>query len=136
MNTYDMLSAWLKKEEGFSKKPYLDTLGIPTIGYGFTYLTEEESELILEHRVRDMVNQVHRYLTNEHILLDEYRVCVLANMAYQLGWNGVLKFKNMWKAIRNKDYETAALEMMKSKWYRDTPARCTLQASRMRAGQR
>ena len=48
---------------------------------------------------------------------------ILAEMSYQLGVNGVLKFKKMWKALKDFDYETAAKEMLDSRWYDQTPKR-------------
>ena len=38
-------------------------------------------------------------------------------MAYNLGVDGLLKFKKMWKALEKQDYQTAAEEMKDSKWY-------------------
>ena len=37
MNTEKKGLALIKKYEGFYSKPYLDPIGIPTIGYGATY---------------------------------------------------------------------------------------------------
>ena len=38
--------SWLvefaKEKEGFRCKPYLDVVGVPTIGYGATYYAEEQ----------------------------------------------------------------------------------------------
>ena len=36
MNIENLLVDWIKGEEGFREKAYLDSLGIPTFGYGFT----------------------------------------------------------------------------------------------------
>jgi lysozyme len=41
---------------------------------------------------------------------------ILTNMAYQMGGKGLNKFKNMKKALKEKDYKKAAEEMRDSKW--------------------
>ena len=48
---------------------------------------------------------------------------VLINMAFQLGINGLLRFKKMLAAINIGDYEKAAMEIEDSKYYTDTPNR-------------
>ena len=57
------------------------------------------------------------------LTLTQSRQEVLFNMAYQLGVNGLLKFKNMWSAIEARDYNKAADEMLDSRWYTQTPNR-------------
>jgi len=134
MDIENTVKGWLKKEEGFVAKPYLDTLNIPTFGYGFTYITEEEAEWLLEQRIRQIQNNLIRYLTNNKIKLDDYRIAVLVDMIYQLGWNGCLSFKNMWNCIKKGDYNEAANQMIDSNWHRQTRQRCSELARRMRIG--
>ena len=49
---------------------------------------------------------------------------VILEMVFQLGTNGVRKFKKMWKAMRVKDWKKAAEEMKDSRWHSQTPKRC------------
>ena len=49
---------------------------------------------------------------------------VVLEMVFQLGTTGVSKFKKFWKALRVKDYKTAAAEMQDSRWHSQTPKRC------------
>jgi hypothetical protein len=44
-------------------------------------------------------------------------------MIFQMGFAGVGKFRNMIKALQNKDYSTASKEMLDSAWNRQTPNR-------------
>jgi lysozyme len=124
----------IKFAEGFREKPYLCSEGVPTFGYGFTYITEYESEWILRRRVRECISLIDGYIENEEISLDEFRRKILYEMAFQLGFKGVLKFKRMWKAIRDFDYEVASQEMLNSKWHVQTPSRCEYLAKKMREG--
>jgi hypothetical protein len=49
---------------------------------------------------------------------------VIIEMVFQLGRSGVSKFYNMFEALRSKDYNRAADEMLKSHWHEQTPHRC------------
>lgn len=124
----------IKFAEGFESKPYLCSEGVPTFGYGLTYITEYEAEWILRRRVRECVELIEGYIQNEKISIDDFRLRILSEMAYQLGFKGVLKFKKMWNALRDFDYETASKEMLDSKWHIQTPSRCEYLSKKMREG--
>ncbi|MDA3909508.1 MAG: hypothetical protein PF437_10515 [Sulfurimonas sp.] len=42
----------------------------------------------------------------------------IAEMAYQMGLSGLLKFRKTWKYLEEHEFEKAAVEMLDSKWYR------------------
>lgn len=123
---------WLRKEEGFREHGYLDSRGVPTWGYGFTSITRDEAEQMLESRVILCFKEVNALLAREQISLDEYRKAILVDMCYQLGIAGLSKFKKMIAALRDMDYDKAADEMLDSQWHVQTPVRCELLAKRMR----
>ena len=113
----------IKKSEGFKGIEYLDSLNIPTIGYGTKLpLSEEEAELILKHRLNKKIDEL---LQKKPVVmtLSQDRQLVLFEMAYQLGVNGLLKFKKMWDAIDNRDFATASAEMLDSRWHQQTQLR-------------
>ncbi len=113
----------IKESEGFNGESYLDSLEIPTIGFGTKLpLDEDEATLILKHRLAKKID----HLLQEKpvvLILSLERQEVLFEMAYQLGVGGLLKFKKMWDAIENRDYETASVEMLDSRWSVQTPRR-------------
>lgn len=118
----DTITKLLKDEEGFESKPYLDTVGVPTFGYGFTYITKEEANLIIYERVRDIqFNLIRTYYWYRH--LTQARKNVIISMVYQLGAVGFDKFKNAIEAIENEDWGKAGAEMKDSKAYTQTPNR-------------
>ena len=123
----------IKKHEGFRGMPYKDKLGIPTIGYGTKLpLTEEEAEMLLQHRLDKKILE----LSDKepfYLELPQKAQEVIANMAYQMGVNGVLKFKKMWKALKNGDFQKAADEMLDSRWAKQTPNRARELAEIMRS---
>ena len=48
---------------------------------------------------------------------------ILCEMIFQMGFAGVSKFKNMIKALQNHDYKQASIEMLDSRWAKQTPNR-------------
>ena len=122
-------------DEGFRSKPYLCTNGVLTFGHGLTYITEEESREIVQGRIKSLSTQVDNILKQRVIRLSDIRKSILVQMAFQMGVNGVLLFKNMWKALEVGNYELAAVEMLDSKWAKsDSPARAERLAKIMREG--
>jgi lysozyme len=54
-------------------------------------------------------------------------------MVFQLGETGVSKFKNMWKALEQNppEYATAAMEMLDSRWAKQTKNRAEAMSAEM-----
>ena len=129
MNTTE----FIKQEEGFRSQPYLDTRGIPTFGYGFTYITKEEANAIISDRVYQIQKEL-LLMYDWYDPLSTNRKMILVSMVYQLGLTGFSKFKNMISAIEKGDFEIAANEMLDSKWYDQTPNRCRRASMIMRKG--
>jgi len=118
----------IKDDEGFRGENYLDSLNIPTIGYGTKLpLSEAEAELILSFRLNQKISQL---LEKKPIVmtLSQERQEVLFSLAYQLGTNGLLRFKRMWVAIENHDFATASAELLDSKYATQTPNRANKNA--------
>ena len=131
---YDNLKARIKKHEGFVNKVYKDSLGFATIGYGHLVLPNDPYEEGVTYSKEDLekvfdgdfdtacsnANQLIKDLPLHH-----QAKCVLIEMVFQLGIGGVSKFKNMWKALGEGDYQTASEEMLDSRWAKQTPKRAT-----------
>lgn len=125
---------WIKREEGFRPTVYICSAGVGTIGHGITWITEEESAMLVGNRVNLCIKQLEEILSEKEVSLDDFRKTIIVDMLYQLGLSGVKGFKKMWTALRDMDYELAADEMLDSKWHIDTPVRCECLAKRMRMG--
>lgn len=129
MNTLE----FIKEEEGFREKPYLDTLGVPTFGYGFTWISKEEANAILRERIVDIEKELQSsFEWYNH--MNDTRKTVLVSMVYQLGMGGLMKFKNFIKALEAEDYDLAALEMLDSRWAAQTPNRANRQSDMIKNG--
>ena len=123
----DLLES-IKKHEGFVEHAYDDSLGIPTIGYGFTIkdlvLDEDIAEEILIRKLEKLkrnANSRFRWLEDMPVVIQE----VILNMCYQLGVTGVSKFRKAISALQEGDWQEAADEMLDSLWARQTPNRAT-----------
>jgi lysozyme len=109
--------ALIKKHEGLRLKPYMDSEGIPTIGYGRNLavgITKEEAELLFENDFRKAFNHASRF-TWFHALSPE-RKQVIVNMIFNLGPHGFGTFQKMIAALEEHDYDRAADEMVDSKY--------------------
>lgn len=121
----------IKKEEGYRGYQYDDHLGNPTIGYGSLLpLSEEEAELILNFRLNRFISNVKSSLYD--LAIKDEAWDILFHMAYQMGVGGLLKFKKMIKALRDQDYKTASIEMLDSRWAKQTPNRAARLSNKMR----
>jgi lysozyme len=116
----------IKHHEGFVEHVYDDSLGIPTIGYGFAIkdlvLQEDLCDEILLRKLRILGRSVMGKFPFFDSLPSECK-SVLMEMCYQLGVTGVSKFKKALKAMEDGDWEKAADEMLDSKWAKQTPNR-------------
>lgn len=125
--------------EGLALKPYKDTLGHWTVGYGHKILPHETFDTITSEQAKSMLMddiataRKQAYNAFPWLLgLDETKQGVVIEMVFQLGIGGVGKFQKMISAIRERDYGRAADEMLNSRWARQTPRRCKTLADLMR----
>lgn len=131
------LIASVKKHEGFRSRTYEDTVGIPTIGYGTNLLELEICREQAEVWMRRDLEKVKEILSNDERYCGIYnrvRRETLIEMGYNLGTHGLFKFKKMWAAIEIGDYDTAATEMLDSKWSDQVGRRSNVLAEQMRTG--
>lgn len=126
-----------KQEEGFRSRPYLDTKQVLSIGWGTNIaqgIDHTEADFLLRHRLSLRMRECIRVFP-WYVHLDDERKAVVLQMAYQMGTDGVAGFRKFCAAMVIGDYETAADEMLDSKWAReDSPARAARLARRMRRG--
>lgn len=108
--------------------PYKDSLGFSTIGYGHlvikgedfsTGLSEEEADKLLS---RDLAKTVMQVQTMGLSLPDDWNDFIII-MTFQLGFNGVLKFRKMLAALEVQNYKEAIKQAKDSLWYKQTPNR-------------
>ena len=119
------LIEYIKQEEGFRSKPYKDSEGVLTIGYGLNLsegITRAEADWILRSRLGHAVHCLERswkpYYRVSHETQD-----ALADMAYQIGCAGLIGFQVMLDALDRGDCPRAKAAALDSAWHRETPKR-------------
>ena len=129
---YRKLKNRIKKNEGFSKKPYKDQLGYLTIGYGHLVLPNEAHLLktktnkaqlsaIFNEDFDRALKDYKRFIKQKnHNRKDEE---LLIEMVYQMGVKRVLKFKKLISNMKKNKKHLVCFEMMNSLWYTQTPNR-------------
>ena len=126
----DRLIESIINNEGFRVRPYLDSLGVETVGIGFNvkylnferyglnkdnlYIPYKKALEILHDKIDDLI------VTYENLpwfieLPGEIKE-VLIEVAYNIGIIKLYGFKKMMKYIKKGDWNKAADEMLDSKW--------------------
>lgn len=133
-------------DEGIVHYIYEDHLGNRTVGVGHLITdSDPESELptgtfVSRERIVELFAQdCVRTHTGVFSLFPElYKhptdvQNILTEMVFQMGVTGVSQFKNMRKALEKSDYQKASVEMLDSRWAKQTPNRAKRLADRMKS---
>jgi len=137
---YEKLINIIKEHEGFYPNIYRCSKGINTVGYGLTHidnvqanylgvenfdgivnLSEKDARHLLKYEVDKNIGQLRKldWVNN----LTNYAKIVLIDVVFNVGFNGMLKFKNMIKYMKESDFEKAGLELMDSNLLNDVKGR-------------
>lgn len=131
------LKRTLVRHEGLRVKPYMCPAGRLTIGVGRNLddvgITSGEAMALLDNDIDRVISELDRYAPwwKE---LDPPRGEALANMCFNLGMGGLLKFSRMLEAMETGDYHRAADEMLDSRWAGQVGARAAELAAMVRGG--
>ena len=149
----------LISHEGLRLQVYEDSLGIATIGIGRNLedrgITPEELEwmdipnMAIVHTMgiteadamylaQNDVQIVEEELLRSHPCvenLDAVRQLVLVDMAFNMGVPRLGKFKKMWAAIHENNFDEAAKEMLDSRCANQVKSRSTKLAHAMHTGE-
>ena len=124
-------------DEGLRLKPYRCTVGRLTIGVGRNLedrgITKAEAFVLLGNDIEAFwgelaVAQPWVLAAPEHVQE------ALLNMAFNLGVNGLLGFKETLALLKTEQYSAAASAMLASKWARQVGKRAERLARQVREG--
>ena len=125
-------------DEGLRLKPYRCTAGKLTIGCGRNLddvgITQKEAVFLLDN---DITNAIHGLVVAHGDWfppLDPVRQAVLVNMVINMGLPRFNGFKKLHAAIKVKDYDGAAVEMLSSRWAEQVGDRALRLSEQMRTG--
>lgn len=127
----------LELHEGFRKYPYEDTKGFITIGYGYNLDANGLPKDICKKLLQDKVNELWDKLFNIgwFRVLNEVRKKVILDMAYNMGIDGLSRFRKMIDALKAEDYDEASKEMLDSMWANQVGERAERLAKMMKTGE-
>lgn len=145
----EKLLEMLKRHEGLNLFPYRCTAGYLTIGYGRNIdarpltgctvahlerygISKQGASRLLDEDLDEVLTQLAQ--VTEWQALNETRQAVIADMAYNLGFGGLMRFKRMWDAIERQLWTLASKEMMDSQWARQVGARAIRLSTMMATG--
>lgn len=142
----DKLRNQLKIDEGCVLSIYKDHMGYPTFGIGHLVLESDPEygksvgTAITEDRMIEAFgNDVASVIADCHILYPDFDALpeeaqqIIANMMFNMGRTRLSKFRNMKRAVDQRKWMVASIEMMDSNWYRQVPNRANRLVERMRA---
>ena len=135
----EAIKKMIQRHEGYVPRVYMDTVQVPTGGYGHAFLVGSP----ISHRIAEMFfeEDYSRCLKDYEQLrpligeLNPVRRAVIMDMLFNLGLPRLKRFKRMFTAIGVKDFETTADEMLDSKWARQVGYRARKLADMMRTGE-
>lgn len=127
----------IKRDENLRLKPYPDSVGKLTVGYGRNLeddgISVQEAEYLLKDDLATAISNVNQYIPWSRAL-DEVRFGVLVNMTFNMGIEKVLGFKNTLVSVKAGNYTLAAQQMLQSRWAMQVGARATRLSKQMLTG--
>jgi len=136
----DEITASLMIEEGFRAHAYYDTAVPPrlTIGFGRNIdreggglgISEDEAELMLRNDIDRSVQECGNWYWFDRQPDRVKRV--LIELCFQLGYPALSGFNRMLSALSADNYETAAAELLDSKFAVQVPHRAKRLSDRLR----
>ena len=135
----DEIAESLKFEEGYRAHVYLCSAGAQTVGYGRNVdadggigISEDEADYLLRNDIARTIDECKRWDWFDR--LDPSRQSVVVQLCFQLGYPRLSNFNRMLMALSQEppDYETAADELLDSRFAEQVPERATRLADQMR----
>jgi lysozyme len=116
----------LIRDEGFRCKPYQDSVGKLTIGFGRNLddkgISGSEARMLLANDVDDAWKDLDNNCPWWTEMPEPARAALL-NQCFNMGWPRLSTFKKMLAALEKGDYHDAAAEAEDSKWFRQVGER-------------
>lgn len=137
MTKIELLVDDLIRDEGERLKVYTDTVGKLTIGVGRNLtdvgISRDESRHLLMNDISAVVLDLGTFPWWAG--LDPVRKRALANFRFNVGGRTFRTFKATLAAVAQGDYDTAANQLVKSKWYGQVGSRGKRIVRMMRTGE-
>lgn len=135
----EAIKKMIQRHEGYVPRVYMDTVQVPTGGYGHAFLVGSP----ISHRIAEMFfeEDYSRCLKDYEKLrpligeLDPIRRAVIMDMLFNLGLSRLKGFKKMLSALRSKNHLEASKQLLDSKYASQVGYRARKLADMMRTGE-
>ncbi len=137
--TYDRIALFkeIERDEGLRLKPYADTVGKTTIGYGRNLddngISRQEADFMLSNDIDRVEKELDTFIPWWKTLSDARQRAIL-NMAFNMGISRLLGFKNMLGAMQAGRWVIAADEALLSRWAKQVGDRANRIAEQIKRG--
>ena len=135
----------IEYDEGNVKSIYLDHLHLPTFVIGHlvresdpehgwevgTPVSDDRCAEAFNEDIKTVVSDCYKLYPDFDDLPEEAQR-IIANMCFNLGYPRLSKFKGMKRGVDARDWQSAADEMVDSRWYRQVTNRADRLVERMR----
>ena len=122
---------YIKRNEGLRLKPYKCSAGKLTIGYGRNIedngISLAEAEMMLSSDIKSVAEEIRR-LIPDFDSLELPQKTALIDMGFNLGITRLSMFKKMLAGVNVRDFKTAAMEMLDSRYANQLPNRSSKNA--------
>lgn len=133
----EQLVEQIAKHEGLRTKPYLDTVGVWTVGYGHNLnepITEEDARQILISDIKKAINGcIHAYPW--FMELTQQRQYAMIDLAFNMGIPRLNGFKKFLAAMQMGNYDEAAYHLTDSLWAKQVKGRSLEVANMIRGSE-
>lgn len=136
--------------EGFSPTVYKCPAGFNTIGYGRNIeanpLSKDEEALLIDGKVskevalqwlKDTLSECYDNLNGLYWFdcLNDARAAAMVDMCYNLGFKGLMKFRNSINFLSQQNYNQASENLKLSRWYSQVKRRGIIITDIIKTGQ-
>lgn len=122
MNVTDLI----RQHEGCELRMYICPAGKRTIGYGKNLDDGTISQRAADVMLEDDIDRCRKQLTYNlewFTELDEVRQAAVLDLCFNLGWQGLGRFRRFLAAMAVDDWARAGAELVDSKWYAQVGSR-------------
>ena len=125
------------RHEGLELKPYKCTSDKLTIGIGRNLqdvgISEDEAKYLLMNDLARIDTQMEKLMPWSQNL-NPARYDALVNFVFNVGIGTALKFENAMAALKESDFDTAAAELLDSRWSTQVGSRAQELATQIKTG--
>lgn len=116
-----------ERDEGLRLKPYKCTAGKTTIGFGRNLddvgISEQLAVAMLSEDVQKAIKGCEKIFGSTWHIWSENRRLGWVNLIFNLGYDGLLKFKNTLRAAQCEDWQLVEQNLRQSLWFKQVGSR-------------